>query len=206
LAGVWVLLLIAIPGLLNTWFNYKYPSTNKTEIAEYRDYDFKAWDKPNGEHKKFLYAIYPALQKDTAKIDNNKIRSFSYSLQVFNREKELYEQITKQKQEQVNGEENTFWVNPVGGIMRSFATISQTSLTQQQQFEQAVLAYRLKKLKQINENQVFQTHFTKKDFEAMPKFSATNNNLSVTKYLLPVFLFAVLALLGIIFIKRTSEK
>ena len=46
--------------------------------------------------------------------------------------------------------------------------------------------------------------FTKKDFEGMPKFSTSNKNLSVTKYLLPVLLFAGLALLGIIFIKRTS--
>jgi hypothetical protein len=48
------------------------------------------------------------------------------------------------------------------------------------------------------------SRFTKKDFEGMPKFSTANKNLSVTKYLLPVLLFAGLALLGIIFIKRTS--
>lgn len=100
----------------------------------------------------------------------------------------------------------TFWLNPVGGVMRSFAAISQTTLQQQQKFEQEVMAYRLKKLKHIYENQIFQTHFTKKDFKAMPKFSATNNNLSITKYLLPVLLFAGLALIGIIFIKRTSEQ
>ena len=206
LAGAWVLLLIAIPGLLNTWFNYKYPSTNKTESAEYRDYDFKAWDKPMAEHNKFIYALYPQLIKDSARIDSSNIRSFSYSLQVYNREKELYSAIANKKAEQSASEEKSFWLNPVGGVMRSFATISNTTLQQQQQFEQSVMAYRLQKLKHINENQVMEPHFTKKDFEGMPKFSVAKNNHTALKYLFPMLLFTGLAITGIFLIKQSAKN
>lgn len=197
LAGIWVLLLIAIPGLLNTWFNYKYPSTNKTEIAEYRDYDFKAWDKPLAEHKKFLFGLYPQMQKNGTVLDTSDIISFSYSMQVFNREKELYNQIATQKNRLAAAEEKSFWINPVGGVMRSLATISQTGLQQQQQFEQAAMDYRLKKLKHIYENNLIQPHFTKKDFKAMPKFEQTTTvGSEFLKFLFPLILMCLLCVLG----------
>ena len=201
LAGVWVLFLIAIPGLLNTWFNYKYPATNKTEIAEYRDYDYKAWDKPNAEHKKFLFSIYPQLQKDSARLDSNDIRSFSYSLQVFKREKELYTAITNKKEEQALAEEKSFWINPAGGLMRSFAAISNTTLQQQQQFEQSVMAYRLQKLKHIYENQLLQPHFAKKDFEGMPKYTEREKAKDFFSYLSPLIL-----LIGLVAIRLLIKK
>ena len=191
LAGIWVLLLVAIPGLLNTWFNYQYPSNNKTAIAEYRDYDNIAWDKPMSSHKKFLFSNYPQLQKDSAKLDSNNIRSFSYSLQVFNREQELYTSIAKNKKEQAASEENSFWINPVGGVMRSFAIICNSSLQQQQQFEQSVLDYRLQKLQHIYENQLLQPHFTKQDFEALPKYKAPIQNNKYFHFLFPLLVLGL---------------
>lgn len=195
LAGVWVLLLIAIPGLFNTWFNYKYPAANKTEIAEYRDYNFKAWDISLDKHKKYLFGIYPQLQKYAAKSDTNNIKSFSYSLQVFNREKELHAAITGKAAEQAAAEEKTFWINPVGGVMRSFATVSQTSLKHQQIFEKDVFAYREKKLKYLFENILNQPHFTKNDFVAMPKLERTDTQNGLIKYLLPLITIVLIVIL-----------
>jgi ABC-2 type transport system permease protein len=205
LAGVWVLLLIAIPGLLNTWFNYKYPAANKTEIAEYRDFDFKAWDISLDKHKKYLFGIYPRLEKDTARLDSNHIRGFSYSLQVFNREKELHAAITGKAAEQAAAEESTFWINPVGGVMRSFATISQTSLSQQQQFEKDIFVYREKKLRHIFENMLMQPHFTKKDFEAMPAFTASTGHSGVWRYLLPLLAIITITFLYLLFRKQVKN-
>lgn len=198
LAGVWVLLLIAIPGLLNTWFNYQYPATNKTEIAEYRDYDFKAWDQPNSSHKKYLFSIYPQLIKDSAKLDSNNIRSFSYSLQVLDKEKELYAAIASKAAAQSAAEEKTFWINPIGGVMRSFASISHTSLQQQQQFENTVINYREQKLKYIFENVLLHPHFTKKDFEGMPKVAMVGKQNGFVKHLLPLILLIAMAVLFVL--------
>lgn len=205
LAGIWVLLLIAIPGLLNTWFNYKYPATNKTEIAAYRDFDFKAWDISLDKHKKYLFGIYPQLQKDAEKSDTNHIKGFSYSLQVFNREKELHAAITAKAAEQAAAEEKTFWINPVGGVMRSFATVSQTSLNQQHLFEQDVYTYRGKKLKYIFENMLLQPHFTKKDFEAMPEFTPGTGGGNLLKTLLPLLAVITIAFVYL-WLKRQSRN
>lgn len=207
LAGIWVLLLIAIPGLLNTWFNYKHPSANKTEITEYRDYDFKAWDKPFDQHKEFLFERYPQLKtKDySVDADSTNLRSFSYSLMVYEKEKQLYEQVSQQKKKQVAAEEKTFWINPVGGVMRSFAAISNCTIHQQLQFEQSVFAYRLQKLKHMYENQLMQPHFTKQDFAALPEYEPPVNTRTVLPYLLPLLFLGFISVAGIIFTnKRTA--
>jgi ABC-2 type transport system permease protein len=189
LTGIWVLLLIAIPGLLNTWFNYKYPPTNKTEIAEYRDFDFKAWDKPFEDHKKFMFERYPQYKKLnlTKMEDSVKFRSFSYVLMVNEKEKELYQQVTAVKNKQLEAEEKSFWLNPAGGVIRALTSISNSTLRNQQQFEEATLAYREQKAKFLFDKLVTQPHFTKQDFEAMPKFAADTVKRSVSKYLLPLF-------------------
>lgn len=194
MASIWVLLLIAMPGLINTWFNYQYPSTNKTELAEYRDYDFKAWDQPFEAHKAFLYERYPAYKqiKLADEADSAKFRGFSYSLMVFEKEKALYQQMSAQKNKLATAEQNSFWLNPIGGVMRSFATISKTGLQAQQQFEATVLAYREKKLKYLFEKLVTQPHFTKKDFEDMPKQPTVEGTVSISKYLLPLGLLTLL--------------
>jgi|694.fasta_scaffold20913_8 ABC-2 type transport system permease protein len=195
LTSVWVLFLIAIPGLLNTWLNYKYPAANKTEIAEYRDFDFKAWNISIDDHKKYLFGIYPQLQKEAEKLDTNQIKTFSYSLQVFNREKELHGLIIGKADERASAEEKTFLINPVGGVMRSFATVSQTSLKHQQNFEKDVFAYREKKLKYLFEKMINQSHFTKNDFVAMPKLERTDTQNGLIKYLLPLITIVLIVIL-----------
>jgi ABC-2 type transport system permease protein len=195
LTSVWVLFLIAIPGLLNTWLNYKYPAANKTEIAEYRDFDFKAWNISIDDHKKYLFGIYPQLQKEAEKLDTNQIKTFSYSLQVFNREKELHGLIIGKADERASAEEKTFLINPVGGVMRSFATVSQTSLKHQQNFEKDVFAYREKKLKYLFEKMINQLHFTKNDFVAMPKLERTDTQNGLIKYLLPLITIVLIVIL-----------
>jgi ABC-2 type transport system permease protein len=204
LTSVWVLFLIAIPGLLNTWLNYKYPAANKTEIAEYRDFDFKAWNISIDDHKKYLFGIYPQLQKEAEKLDTNQIKTFSYSLQVFNREKELHGLIIGKADERASAEEKTFLINPVGGVMRSFATVSQTSLNHQQIFEKDVFAYREKKLKYLFEKMINQPHFTKNDFVEMPKYQIKKNKSVFIVFLFPMVLMMVLSVLFIL-LGRTQK-
>ncbi len=195
LAGIWVMLLIAIPGFLNTWFNYQYPATNKTEIAEYRDYDYKAWDQPSAFHKNYLFNVYPSMQKDSLKLDSNNIRSFGYAMQVMEKEKALHEGITNKASAQARAEENSFWLNPIGGVMRSFATLSNASLKQQHQFEKAVLQYREQKLAYIFKNVLLQPHFTKEHLKGMPEVQASKQAHSKLKFLLPIVLLTILLLI-----------
>lgn len=205
LAGLWVLLLIAIPGLLNTWFNYKYPATNKLELTEYRDFDFKAWDKPLATHKQIITAQFPKINVEDKKIDTNDMKAFGYFLQVMAKEKALHNSFIQQSELQANAEEKTFWINPVGGVMRSFSTLSNSTLQQQQAFEKAILKVRELKGNYLFENQLTKSHFTKNDFEAMPKFNETEKAKYFFSYLLPLILLIGLFSVSL-FIKRKNNE
>ncbi|HMO31720.1 MAG TPA: DUF3526 domain-containing protein [Lacibacter sp.] len=204
LSGIWVLLLIAIPGLLNTWLNYRFPVTNKTEVAELRDFDFKAWDLPFEQHQAFLVRTYPAYKsrifKDLA--DSVKFRSFGYALQVYKQERALYEKAAVVRQQRSKAEEQMFWLNPVGGVMRSFASISRTSIHHQHSFEQSVLAYREQKLNYLFEKLMAGTPFLKAEFEQMPRYKPVKADASVFQYLLPIILLSVLFLMTTAFGNR----
>ncbi|TAD92688.1 MAG: DUF3526 domain-containing protein [Bacteroidetes bacterium] len=200
--SIWILLLVAIPGLLNTWFNYKFPSTNKTELAEYRDYDFKAWDQPFELQEAFLLERYPRFKELNLAngMDSIKFKSFGYALMVYEKEKQLYNQMSAQKNRLASAEQNSFWLNPAGGVMRSLATISKTGLQAQQQFEEKVLAYRENKLKYLFEKLVTQPHFTKQDFEGMPKMADGRGKNGFMSNLLPLLLLTIICMvLGILF-------
>lgn len=206
LAGVWVLLLIAIPGLLNTWFNFQNPATNKTEIAEFRDYSAKIWDQSSENKRKYFFANYPQLLKGSAKVDSNLIDVFSSALQILDKEKELHNVIANNASAQMNAEEKSFWINPAGGVMRSFAIIGNTGLEQQIQFEKSVMKYREEKLHYFFENILLQANFTKKDFEKIPKYIEPNKELKFGKYLLPLSLLTLIAIfLSIIKIKNNNQ-
>lgn len=195
LTGIWVLLLIAIPGLLNTWFNYKYPPTNKIEIAEYRDYEFKAWDKPFEAHKTFMFERYPQYKKlDLTKVEDSlKFRTFSTVLMVNEKEKELYQQVSAAKNKQLKAEEISFWLNPVGGVIRALTSISNSTLRNQQEFEEATLIYREKKVKYLFDKLITQPHFTKNDFAEMPKFTEGTGYSNILNYLLPLIALIIIA-------------
>jgi ABC-2 type transport system permease protein len=206
LAGVWVLLLIAIPGLLNTWFNFQNSATNKTEIAEFRDYSAKIWDQSSENKRKYFFANYPQLLKGSAKVDSNLIDVFSSALQILDKEKELHNVIANNASAQMNAEEKSFWINPAGGVMRSFAIIGNTGLEQQIQFEKSVMKYREEKLHYFFENILLQANFTKKDFEKIPKYIEPNKELKFGKYLLPLSLLTLIAIfLSIIKIKNNNQ-
>jgi hypothetical protein len=204
LAGTWVFLLIAIPGLINTWLNYKFPATNKLELADYRDHDYKAWDKPLVEHKKIVAAKFPTINLERENLDSGDIKSFGYTIQVTDKEKEIYNNQLKQKLQQTKAEENTFWINPIGGIMRSFTTLSKSSLQHQQAFEQATIDVRERKGNHLFVNLLTQPHFTKKDYANMPKYQSLEISHSITKYLLPLFLIIAIGFILTFIINKKS--
>ena len=205
LAGLWILWLVAIPGLLNTWFNYQYPAVNTTEITAFRDFTSKAWEKSKEEHSKYLFAIYPELLKDSSKLDTNNIKSYSSLIQIINKEKELQNTIANNSKSQMISEEKCFWINPIGGVMRSFTTISNTSLEQQLQFELSTINYRQNKLKYIFENNLLKPHFTKSDLANLPKYNIAKTEIRFAKYLIPIF-FIIVLLTVLTFLNLKSRK
>ena len=204
LAGVWVLVLIAIPGLLNTWFSYKFPAIDKTAIVEYRDIDFKGYDKPFVEHQKIVFAQYPQWKKGFVYADSSYFKSFANALTNLEKEKEMHSNILKNSELQISAEKNSFCTNPVGGVMRAFTTLSQSTLSDQQNFEKATLNLRERKARYLYENYLTKPYFTKKDFESMPKINLPNAENDWKIYLFPLFALMCLGLIGLGFMGRNG--
>jgi len=194
LAGLWVLFLIAIPGLSNTWFSYRYPPIDKTEISDYRDIDFKGYDIPFTEHEKLVFAQYPKWKNSIQLHDTNYFKAFSNTLQSLSKEKLMHQSSMENNERLLKAEMNNFWINPVGGVMRSFTSISQSTLANQQAFESAIIDVRDRKAKYLYENYFTKPHFTKEDFEGMPRFLPVVSNQSPVKYLAPLALWSMMGL------------
>jgi ABC-2 type transport system permease protein len=207
--GIWILFLIAIPGLLNTYLSYKHPNNSKSDIVNFRDVEKSFANLSFNEHKKNVYTYDSSYIKDSSQhnsdpLINAGIEQYSSELKTFEYEKMLFNNIIQSTDNKLDDAKLAYWINPVGCIYSILSSIANTSIKDQQYFEQSVIDYRFVQMNYLFNNLLKSSRFTKKDFEGMPKFSTANKNLSVTKYLLPVLLFAGLALLGIIFIKRTS--
>jgi ABC-2 type transport system permease protein len=206
LAGIWVIFLIAIPGIINTWLNYKYPVSNKLEITEYRDFDFKAWNKPIEEHRRIINSQFPDIKLEDKKIDEGDVIAFGYILQVLDKEKELHTGFIKKTELQAQTEINGFWINPIGGVMRSFTTLANTTLQQQQAFEKAIITHRESKAKYLFVNQLTQPHFTKEDYQNMPVFIMPAADDNWAKYLLPLVVFVVLLMVSLMATKTIASS
>lgn len=191
--GIWVMLLIALPGILNTIFNYRYPTPVKSEVAAYRDFTTEAWDKPFDEHYAFIIKAYPNYKQIPVKnfLDTMKLKTFSYALMSVHKEKELYNAMDKPKRELIQAEEKSFWINPVGGLMRYWAGLSEVRQEDQRQFETAVLNYREQKLRYLFEKFVTQEHFTKQDFQAIPAFKAATQQSRGVQVIYPMLLLTI---------------
>ena len=149
LAGVWLLLLVGIPGILNSWYQYKYPNYIQQEVTQLRDDKLKYADLPLAVHKENFYKKFPSLINDSAAVDTTEMRWCSYAIMGLEREKEIYNTIVQQSNAQNRKEEQFFWINPVGGMMRAFSTVSGSTLHNHQQFETGVLHLRSKKVEYL---------------------------------------------------------
>ena len=205
LAGLWVVLLIAIPGLFNTLFSYTYPATDKGAITSFRDIDAKGYNKPLKVHLDNIISLYPNWKNVQLTSDSNYIKSFGNTLEGIEAEKKIHHIITTNSKQQTAAEEKSFWINPIGGVMRSFATLSNSTLANQQAFETATIVVRERKGKYLHENYIIKPHFTKTDYEAMPKYKEIVEKRTVYTYMLPLLVMIVI-LVVVLLIKNKPIK
>lgn len=197
LCGSWVLLLIALPGLINTWFSYQYPNTYKLEVAEFRDESYKLWSLPKASHQAVLLERYPHLADTLANMEYSQVRSYSYAAQLLQAEKILYQKNAEAAAAQNLAEEKAFWVNPVGGVLRVMAGLGNATLSQQQLFEKSVLQYRINKMQFLFDNEFLRQNFTKHDLTSLPQYAAPVADAGEWgRKLLPLVLLTVFFALG----------
>jgi len=207
LVGLWLLLLVGIPGMLNSWFQYKYPSNAQQQITRLRDVKSKLYDLPLQQHKAFLKSHFPGIVVDTAKVDTNQIKWYSGAIMELQKEKQVYNAIAENVNAQTTQEEQMFWVNPIGGVMRAFTSTSGSSLQQQQDFEKHLMHFKQIRADYLIANHSSKKHFGKSEFEGLPLYKpAPAPKQSVWKYLLPIGLLIVLLGLGMLFTNKNNFR
>jgi len=205
LAGIWLLLLIGIPGILNSWFQYKYPANTQQQITQLRDEKAKLYELPLQEHNTFFAAHFPTIKIDTSATDTVEIRWYSCGVMELQKEKQVLNNIAANVKTQTTKEEQLFWINPIGGVMRAFTSISGSSLQQQQDFENHLMEFKKKRADYLIANHASKKHFGKEEFARLPLYKpAPNNQQTVWKYLLPICLLMILLGLGIFLSKKIT--
>lgn len=199
LAGIWLLLLVGIPGILNSWYQYKYPNYIQQEVTQLRDDKSKYADLPLPVHKENFYKRFPSLIKDSATVDTTELRWCSYAMMGIEREKQVYNSIAAKTTAQNKKEEQFFWINPVGGLTRAFNTVSGSTLHNKQHFETSILDLRMQKAEYLFGNFFAKPHFAKAELAGVPKYkpeAAASSGLII--YLWPTMLITVLSIVGYI--------
>jgi len=196
LAGIWLLLLIGIPGILNSWFQYKYPSSTQQQITKLRDEKAKLYELPLKDHLLFFSAHFPNIKIDSTVTDTTEMRWYSGGIMELQKEKQVLNNLANNVKAQTTKEEQLFWINPVGGVVRAFATISGSALQQQQDFENHLMDFKLQRADYLISNHASKKHFGKEEFTELPLYkSADGTKIPIWKYLLPTFL--LITLLGV---------
>jgi len=193
LAGIWLLLLIGIPGILNSWFQYKYPSNAQQEITRLRDEKSKLFELPYKDHILFFNVHFPNIKIDTTVNDTTEIRWYSAAVMELEKEKQVLNNIAANVKKQATKEVELFWINPIGGVMRAFTTISGSSLQQQQDFENHLMDFKQQRADYLIANHASKKHFGKEEFLGMPLYQPTTiSKIPIWKYLLPISLLILL--------------
>ena len=202
LVGVWLLLLVGIPGILNSWFQYKYPPDTQQQIARLRDEKAKIYDLPVKEQTAFFKAYFPTIKIDPAVFDTAEIKWYSGAVQDLQLEKKVLNTITESRNIQAAKEEQLFWINPIGGIMRAFTTISGSTLQQQQNFENYLMDFKQQRADYLITNHTIKKHFDNVAFANMPRYKALLAKQSpVWYFLLPAIILFTTLSIGHILIK-----
>ena len=205
LSGIWLLLLIGIPGILNSWFQYKYPTNTQQQITKLRDEKAKLYDLPLQTHSAFFASHFPNLIIDTAVTDTAEVKWYGGAIMELQKEKQLLKNLAANVQIQTAKEEQLFWINPVGGVMRALTTISGSSLKQQQNFENHLMNFKQQRADYLIANHASKKHFGKEEFENMPRYKpAVTNQQPIWQYLLPMSLLIVLFFMGSVFSKANK--
>jgi ABC-2 type transport system permease protein len=197
LAGIWLGWLVAIPGMLNSWFQYKYPHYTQQLVTQLRDQKLKIEALPVAEQKAFVFQRFPFLAKDSARINEIELKWAGYAIRSFLQEKEVHTTIQEQLKQQIRQEEKWFWINPVGGVLSAFGKVSGSSLDAQIDFEKSVMQLKSEKIDYLFSQYLGNLHFGKAAFEGLPLYHAGQKKpASFLLHLLPLMIIAVCCLLA----------
>jgi ABC-type transport system involved in multi-copper enzyme maturation permease subunit len=170
LAGIWLLLLTGIPGILNTWYQFSNPNHISAEVTRLRDEQPRILSRPLATHKEVIRQHGPALTYKYKAQDSNLVKMYGYTIAVIEKEKELHDAISDRLEKQMETEKHLFLINPVAGFMKAFGQVSNTTGADRISFERAVLELRMRKTDYLFLHLLNKKEITPKTIGAIPLY------------------------------------
>jgi ABC-2 type transport system permease protein len=172
LAGIWLFLLVGLPGILNSWIQLAYPDVIKSDVLALRDEKEQFYELPVSVHRAAFIRRDTSRKLDIDAADTMILKYGGYALMSFEREQEIHRKRVQQAAQMLRMESSLFWINPVGAAMRGYAEAAGTSLRQQMLFEEHLMQHRGKKLLHLFVGFMEGEHLDNRDFKAMPRYEA----------------------------------
>jgi ABC-2 type transport system permease protein len=172
LAGIWLFLLLGLPGILNSWMQLAYPDSIKSDVLALRDEKEQFYERPVSVHRAAFIRKDTARKLDIDAADTMVLKFGGYALMSFEREQEIHRKRVQQVAQMLHMESRLFWINPVGAAMRGYAEAAGTSLRQQMLFEEQVMQHRGKKLIHLFVGFMEGGRLDEDDFKSMPRYEA----------------------------------
>jgi ABC-2 type transport system permease protein len=204
LAGCWIALLVAVPGISNAWLQLKHPGSLKEETTQLREFTYAIWDYPTSKHSAYFYHHFPHLKTGTIKTDTTDMKMYSYVSLSDSMQRVLYEKMNAGNLRKMKTERNMYWFNPVAGVLHYITNISKSSIEQQFQYEASLIAYRKERIKTMYDAYFNLPNITKDVYEKLPALQIHTTPAPKNVFnLLPVMVWLLLFfLLNIIPVKK----
>ena len=168
LLGSWLLLLIMVPGLVNTLLYQSNPDSTRLDVATFRDVPEEAWNLPDSVHKRIFMMRY-AQKIDTGRLPEPVImQTYTYLKNTFEAEKHLQDTFMREAEQRSRNTARSFWVNPTGAWMRGFSQLAHSTQLHQLQFEHKLYKLGEQRFLYMYDNLVLEKNFTSAHLENLP--------------------------------------
>ncbi len=191
LVGCWLLFLIVIPALVNSYVASNFKIDSRTVlIDEINDLSSKIWDMPESETVETYYKEYPQYRKNPPQLlwsttednyddldkdkelvqrYNKKILVWHYYLnKMIAKEVESYNRQVVAKQ---RASERFSFINPAGVAYETLSELAASGFRHQDRFRSATAEYRDAIFERSNKLLFEEQKMTLEDYKAYPEFS-----------------------------------
>jgi ABC-2 type transport system permease protein len=213
LLSFWLVITIILPGIINSAAEITAPTPLRSDLAsKQRENKEETWAMPIPALLDSFYQYHPDLityrqSSDTASYGNRRFMAY-YDL-LRRRMDQVAMAYRQQLARHLAIQRNASWCNPAMQSQYLFNYIAASGLSQYEQYELQVKAFRERWLLFMNSYMFFDKRLTEADLDKLPAFSlsrAGNKQVTVFKGSVPLLLFTGVLLLLSMLIRPQQNK
>ena len=194
LVGIWVLLVLLIPSMVNKIV----PPVQVDYVAQAdaeREYGSYIWDMDKSRLLDTLHQVKPSW-KDYAVTDSNEMRNVAYlffNMANLNRIGQIHDSLVSQAQ---NGQENFNYINPAFCAQVLYNRLAETEAGNYLHFRASAASYQLQRNEIISDFRMSKREFTKSAFTNIGGYEQRSLQLGLREWsngILPLIVLSIMA-------------